>query len=219
MNIFLCAQKSFGRAVLKELIKRGHTLAGVAPPPQDKYYDKVTGYAIKCNIPIIKDCDRLLSSDIPDGVDLIVAAHSHWFISSKILSRAKWGGIGFHPSLLPLHRGRDAVRWAIEMRERVTGATVYWLDNKVDGGDICLQETVLIHRSWDSHTLWKTIFPIGVKLICNAVDMIERGNIIRVPQDEEFATWEPSFDVPRLKRNELLGLPMFNADKRHNARC
>lgn len=48
------------------------------------------------------------------------------------------------------------------------------------------------------------MFPIGVEMICEAVDLIENGNIIKTPQEEQFATWEPSFTSTRLKRNELL---------------
>ena len=41
-------------------------------------------------------------------------------------------------------------------------------------------------------------------MICEAVELIEKGNIIKIPQEEQFATWEPSFTNTRLKRNELL---------------
>lgn len=41
-------------------------------------------------------------------------------------------------------------------------------------------------------------------MICEAVENIEKGNIIKIPQDNQFATWEPSFTNTRLKRNELL---------------
>ena len=189
-----------------ELHKRGHNIVGVAPPPQEKYYDKIIGAAMKREIPVISDCDKLTSKDIPENTDLIVAAHSHWYISNKSLLKTRYGGIGFHPSLLPRHRGQDAVKWAVAMGEPITGATVYWLNDKVDGGDIFLQQPVFIARNWTHSDLWREIFPIGVKLLCDAVDMLETGQEIRIKQDERFATFEPSFNVTRLKRNELLQL-------------
>lgn len=76
MNIFLCAQRSFGKAVLIELHNRGHNIVGVAPPPQEKYFDKVVGAAMIRDIPCVSDMDKLTSADIPDNTDLIVAAHS-----------------------------------------------------------------------------------------------------------------------------------------------
>ena len=85
MNIFICGQKSFGKEVLKALYEKGHNIVGVAPPPQEKYYDKMQGYAIKLGIPVISDCDRLVSRDIPEETDLVIAAHSHWYISTKII--------------------------------------------------------------------------------------------------------------------------------------
>ncbi len=207
MKLFLCGQRSFGRAVLKELRERGHEVVGVAPPPQDKYYDKMQGLALKLHIPCVSDCDRLTADDIPAGTDLIVAAHSHWFISMKALGSAKYGGIGFHPSLLPRHRGQDAVRWAVAMGDAITGATVYWLDDKVDGGDILTQRHVFVEHGWNYHRLWKEIFPIGVDMLGDAVDLIARGHAPREPQNSRVATWEPSFTVTRLKRNDLIKLP------------
>lgn len=153
---------------------------------------------------MISDCDRLVSRDIPEETDLVIAAHSHWYISTKIIEKAKYGAIGFHPSLLPRHRGQDAVRWTTAMNDSITGATVFWLDDSVDGGDIFLQKTLFVDRKWNYHDLWREIFPIGVEMICKAVDLIEEGNIIKIPQEEKYATWEPSFTNTRLKRNELL---------------
>lgn len=204
MNIFLCAQRSFGKAVLIELHNRGHNIVGVAPPPQEKYFDKVVGAAMIRDIPCVSDMDKLTSADIPDNTDLIVAAHSHWFISDKVIEKASHGGIGFHPSLLPRHRGQDAVRWAVAMGDAITGASVYWLNEKVDGGDILMQKPIFIDKSWSYKDLWKEIFPIGVKMLCDSVDLIESGEAGRFPQNEKFATWEPSFHAKRLKRNELI---------------
>lgn len=212
MKIFICGQKSFGKAVLKALYEQGHEIVGVAPPPQDQYYDKMQGYAVKLKIPIISDCDRLVSKDIPDGTDLVISAHSHWYISDKVLEKTTFGGIGFHPSLLPRHRGQDAVRWTIAMNDAIAGASVYWLNNKVDGGDIILQEMIFVNKKWDYHQLWEKIFPIGVEMLCKAVDQIETGTVSSVQQDEQFATFEPSFNTPRLKRNELIQLGYYSFD-------
>lgn len=92
------------------------------------------------------------------------------------------------------------------MGDPITGATVYWLNDKVDGGDIFLQLPIFIARGWDYSRLWKEIFPLGVKMLADAVDMVAAGKEVRVKQDERFATWEPAFNTKRLKRNELLQL-------------
>lgn len=206
MNIFICGQKSFGREVMKRLYNSKHKIVGVAPPPQQKYKDKMVGYAILKNIPIINDCDCLTSKDIPDNTDLIISAHSHWIISDKIIEKCKYGGIGFHPSLLPRHRGQDAIRWTIHMNDFVSGGTIYKLDNRCDSGNIILQEMIFVNKDWNYKDLWRELFPLGIEMIFKAVNLIEKNEQVEIPQNEEFATWEPSWERSRLKRNELLQL-------------
>ena len=205
MRIFICGQRSFGKAVLKRLYEDGHEIVGVAPPPQRRLKDKMVGYAQLKGIPIVSDCEKLISDNIPDGTELVISAHSHWMISDKILDKCKYGGIGFHPSLLPRHRGQDAVRWAVHMKDAVTGLSIYNLrSDKCDGGDILLQRVMFVDPDWDYHELWKEMFPIGVEMVSDAVRMIEMGGCEWQRQDERFATWEPSWERPRLHRNELI---------------
>jgi methionyl-tRNA formyltransferase len=204
MNIFLCGQKSFGRETLKRLLLDGHTITGVAVPPQEKYYDKMQGLAIKERIPVIINSERLVSKVIPSGTEIIVAAHSHHFISQQTRDKAKMGAIGYHPSLLPRHRGRDAVRWTVAFHDRIAGGTMYWLDEKTDGGPVFSQRFIFVGRDWDYHELWRQLFPIGIEMISEACQKIAGGDRTAVKQNEAFATWEPSFDTPRLFRPELI---------------
>ncbi len=57
------------------------------------------------------------------GTDLIVTAHSHARISKEALAAARLGGIGYHPSLLPRHRGIAAVEWTIKEGDPIAGGT------------------------------------------------------------------------------------------------
>lgn len=206
MKIFLCGQKTFGKEVCKALLEAGHEIVGVAPAPPGKHQDKLYGYAAVKGLPLMADCTALTSGNIPEGTELIVSAHSHWLISERCLDKARYGGIGFHPSLLPRHRGKDAVRWAVHMGDYVSGGTVYRLTDRTDGGDILRQELVWIRSEWSYHDLWRAIFPVGVRLLLEVVSDIERGAVHCIEQDESCATWEPSWDRPRLERKELFAL-------------
>lgn len=208
MKIVITGQKSFGRAVLKRLLEDGHEILGVAVAPQQIRKDKMVGLAMRYNIPVLTDAEKLTSADIPDGTELVISAHSHWIVSQQIIDKAKYGAIGFHPSLLPLHRGRDAVRWTIKMGDKVAGASVYYLNDKADGGDIIERRMVFVRPEWDYHDLWNELFPIGVDMVADAVGRIQAtdGNVPTEKQDEKLATWEPSFERQRLKRNELIML-------------
>lgn len=92
------------------------------------------------------------------------------------------------------------------MGDAVTGGTVYRLSNKCDGGDILAREMIFIKPGWDYHDLWNTLFPLGVEMLVHAVTAIGCGTAEYEEQDEEVATWEPSWECQRLKRNELIML-------------
>lgn len=168
--------------------------------------DKLRAAAEIARVPVMP-CGMLNAETLPEGVDVIVAAHSHDFVGGKTRSRARFGGIGFHPSLLPRHRGRDAVRWAVKMGDAVTGGTVYWLTDTVDGGPVAAQDWCFIGAEESPRALWRDkLMPMGVRLIVKVLADLDRGVMVAIPQDETYATWEPGWDRPPVRRPDLLML-------------
>lgn len=208
MRIYLCGQKYFGATVLHALLDVGHTIVGVSAPFADAKGrpDRLMNAATIAGLPVMR-AGRLNADTLPAGVDLIVAAHSHDFIGEKTRLRARYGAIGYHPSLLPVHRGRDAVRWAVRLRERITGGSIYWLSNTVDGGPIAAQRPVFIRPDDTAEELWRRdLAPLGVNLILQVTNDIACGRIVKVEQDEALATWEPALGVAPLHRPDLIML-------------
>ena len=200
MNIIIAGQKWFGSAVFRALRELpGVTVTAVCAPAGDR----LEAQAELHRVPVIR---KLTAATMPAGVDLIVAAHSHDFIGEKTRQRATWGGIGYHPSLLPVHRGRDAVRWAVRMRERVTGGSVYRLSNRMDGGDVLAQRHVFIRPDDTAEELWRRdLAPLGVELLCQVVAAhAATGYQHGTRQDDALATWEPSIDRQPAYRPDLL---------------
>lgn len=214
MNIVLCGQKYFGQAVLELLLEMGHRVVLVSSPAwrneRLEVDDRCTGPRDRLHAEAERLRIRWVPSgwmsvhSIPDGVDLIVAAHSHDFIPRAVRERTRLGAIGYHPSLLPLHRGRDAVRWAVKMRERVTGGSIYWLTDQVDGGPVAAQGWCFIRPDDTPETLWRRdLQALGLRLFRKVLEDIESGTLVRIPQDESMATWEPAFGPPPLHRPDL----------------
>jgi methionyl-tRNA formyltransferase len=200
MNVLIAGQKWFGAAVFSALRGLpGVTVCAVCAPPGDRLAAQAEIHRTPC-------LHKLTAATMPAGVDLIVAAHSHDFIGEKTRLRAAFGGIGYHPSLLPLHRGRDAVRWALRMGDRVTGGSVYRLANRMDGGDVLAQRHVFIYPGDTADELWRRdLAPLGVRLLADTVAAFARdGYQHGTPQNEALATWEPSIDRPPAYRPDLL---------------
>ena len=184
--------------MLKQM--KGIEVLAVYAPVGDKLYEYAEIFHND-----VRASGTLRSFSMPQDADLIIATHSHDFISSKVRNRLRLGAIGYHPSLLPRHRGRDAVEWTLQMRYPVVCCTVFWLNDTVDGRPIARQNWCWVRPGDTPSELWRReLFPIGLRLIRIMLEDIMSGTIRMVNQDVELATWEPSFDgAPRLFRPEL----------------
>ena len=206
MRILLSGQKYFGQEVLRLLLAMGHEVVAVSAPPYTEKGrdDRLWTLAGAQGLPRMR-AGRLNATTMPGGVDLIVCAHSHDFVGDATRRKTKLGGIGYHPSLLPLHRGRDAVYWTVKMGERVTGGTVYWLSDRVDGGPIAAQGWCFVRPGIKPLDLWtEELQPLGLRLLAGVLKDLQGGRIVAVPQDETLATWEPSAQRPPLFKPDLL---------------
>lgn len=206
MRVVLTGQKRFGADVLRLLMQRDDELLAVSCPrcDADGKPDKLFIAAQNAGLPLVAG-GKLTQYTMPEGADLIVAAHSHDFVGTVTRNKARLGAIGFHPSVLPRHRGRSAIEWAIRFGEKVTGGTVYWLNDVVDGGPIAAQEHCMIRADDTPLSLWiRELAPMGLRLLRQVMRDLDRGIVIAIDQDQELATWEPAVDsVPRLHRPDL----------------
>lgn len=204
-TIFISGSGTFGATTADALTGDGHTIVGVASPDEARKggTDHLTAWATRTGTRRVSR-DVLRPEDVPERTDLIVTAHSHAFIGTRTRARAAQA-VGYHPSLLPLHRGRDAVKWQARLNERVVGGTIYHLTNRVDGGPIAYQKHIVVEPGLTASQLWRVhLFPLGVDLIRQAANNAAHGDLPRYPQDDALATWEPSFDSKPLYRPELL---------------
>src|SRR5262245_25802250 len=140
MKVFISGQKFFAEQVLRLCINKGFDIAGVCCPLGDQYIGKL---AATFGIPITPG-GSLNGDTFPEDVDLGITAHSFDYVGKRMRYKPKYGWIGYHPSLLPRHRGRSSVEWAIRMKDCVTGGTVFWLNAGIDRGDIAYQEWCFI---------------------------------------------------------------------------
>lgn len=189
MQVAMIGGHGFGRAVAKDLLDHGHEITNVISPDP-------------------KMVDLCVDAGATEGwgreteAEMLISVHNHAWITQEQIDRFRYGCIGYHPSLLPLHRGKDAIRWTIHMKESVAGGTVYLLEgDEADTGPIVFQDWCLVHPDWDASALWRAeLFPMGVRLIRKTVEYVEANDFVpATPQDEDLATWEPAWDRPKLK--------------------
>lgn len=187
MRILLVGQKSFGQAVLQMLLDQGRHMVGVWSP----ITDPLTRQAAARDI-WVPPTERTWRHVKAADTDLLVTAHSHDFIPQSILDATRLGGVGYHPSLLPRHRGRDSVKWTIKCRDPIAGGSVYWLTDELDAGPIAAQDWCFVRPEWDASDLWRErLFSIGLRLLARVLRDIDGERVMKRPQDDSLATWAP----------------------------
>jgi methionyl-tRNA formyltransferase len=192
MRITLIGSRHFGVTTLEMLRKHGVEIIKVVVADAD---DRLAAAARAAGIEVAVQADPKLvvASEIADGTDLIVTAHSHARVSREALAAARLGGIGYHPSLLPRHRGIAAVEWTIREGDPIAGGTVYHLADRMDAGAIAAQDWVFVKKGETARELWeRALAPLGQKLLADVIDHAKTHQTLPSrPQDEQFATRAP----------------------------
>jgi methionyl-tRNA formyltransferase len=121
---------------------------------------------------------------------LIVVAYGR-ILTHEILALPSVGSLNVHASLLPRYRGAAPINWALIKGDKVTGVTIQWLRYKLDAGPIFLQEQVPITPEDSYGTLYPRLAERGAALLGQSLDMLRRGETIKLPQNEAEVTLAP----------------------------
>jgi methionyl-tRNA formyltransferase len=192
MRITLVGSRHFGVTTLNMLRQHGVDIVRVVVADPE---DRLAAAARSAGIEVVVQADPKLvvAAEIAGGTDLIVTAHSHARVSKEALAKARLGGIGYHPSLLPRHRGIAAVEWTIREGDPIAGGTVYHLADRMDAGAIAAQDWVFVKKGETARELWeRALAPLGQKLLADVIDYAKTHQTLPSrPQDEQFATNAP----------------------------
>ena len=134
---------------------------------------KVKQYAKKNNIKILQPenlNDREFINQIeaiqPDLI-IVVAFRKLPF---EIFSIPKYGTINLHASLLPNYRGAAPINWCLINNEKKTGVTTFFINEKIDQGDVLLKEEIIISDEDDFGSLYLKLSSIGSKLLVKTIN-------------------------------------------------
>lgn len=179
MRVLLIGGHSFARAVFQMVSEsENHEVGGV--------WTEDEAWRPKGHVLVWRE--RPPEEDVEEGqFDVALSVHNYAFVPREIREAPEHGTIGYHPSLLPRHRGNDAVRDTILSGDCIGGGTVYRLDDGLDTGPVVCQDWCFVRPGWGASDLWRNeLFEMGVKLV-----MVSLNNPVLLqtafPQDEELA--------------------------------
>ena len=199
MRIIFIGQAAFGKESLEALLKQGENVVGVITTEdvaQQKYPNPVKECAIDHGLELFQSNYLKKNAAIEWArklqPDLLVLGFVTAFVPNEMIELARFGGINYHPSLLPKYRGGSAINWAIINGETETGVTIHFIDEGVDTGPILLQEKVEIGPDDTVKSIYfDKLYPMGIRMLTQAAGMIREGSARPVEQDEEGASFQP----------------------------
>lgn len=132
--------------------------------------------------------------------DVAVVAAYGLLLPKAILESPRLGCFNVHASLLPRWRGASPIQSALLKGDPETGITIMKMNEKLDEGDMVLQEKIPLTSATTFETLHNELALLGAKALIKALNSIFEGHSTFTPQDHAEATYAPklSKDVGKI---------------------
>lgn len=191
-KIVFMGTPDFAVSSLDAIVQAGYDVAAVVTVPDRQTgrglkvtFSPVKEYAIQHNIPILQP-EKLRDPEFiaqlsAIGADLFVV------VAFRMLPQMVWampplGTFNLHASLLPRYRGAAPINWAIINGEKETGVTTFLLNERIDEGNILLQQSTPISQDDTAETLHDRLAEMGSKLVTETIDGLFNNAIQPHPQ-------------------------------------
>ena len=196
MRVVYMGTPDFAVLPLRSIVEAGHEVV-LCVTQKDKpkgrggkvLYTPVKEEALKHNIPVFQP-DTMKDEDSIKTVrdanpDVIVVAAFGQILPKAVLDIPEYGCLNIHASLLPRLRGAAPIQQAVIDGDEETGITIMYMDEGLDTGDIILKKSIKIEADETGGSLFDKLALMGGPLICEVLDMSEKGLVTRSPQTGE----------------------------------
>tara|TARA_R110002049_G_scaffold68949_8_gene178663 strand:- start:2611 stop:3558 length:948 start_codon:yes stop_codon:yes gene_type:complete len=194
LRIVFLGTPDFAVGILRTLVEEGKNIVGVITAPdrpagrgRKLRPSAVKEYAVTQGLPVLQPTNlknkeflvqlRALNANL----QVIVAFR---MLPKVVWAMPEYGTFNLHASLLPQYRGAAPINWAIINREKRTGVTTFFIDEKIDTGAIILKSELEITKDETAGTLHDKLMVLGSKLVSETVSQIEKGEVTTTVQPE-----------------------------------
>ena len=200
LRIAFMGTPDFAVCIAEAILASSHQLVGivtVADKPagrgQKVSESAVKQFAVANQIPVLqplklKDPDFLAELAAWEADVFVVVAFR--MLPKEVWAMPKKGTFNLHASLLPLYRGAAPINWAIINGETTTGVTSFFIDDKIDTGEMILQKELAIGVNESAGSLHDRLAGLGAITVVETLDAIANDQVTTRPQDlvTEFKT-------------------------------
>lgn len=199
MKILFMGTPDIAAESLKAIYAAGHEICAVITVPDKPkgrgmkmIFSPVKEFAIEKNIKILQPEKLANNEELKAEIrelkpDIMCVVAYGKYIPKSYIKMCKYEPINVHPSLLPKYRGSAPIQWAVLNGDKETGVSTMYISEKMDAGDIILQEKVQIGEYETTGELWDRLSALGGKLLVKTLEQIEKGIAPRIPQSENYS--------------------------------
>jgi methionyl-tRNA formyltransferase len=199
MRVIFWGTPDIARDALKAIYEAGHEICAVITVPDKPnsrgkkiVFSEVKEFAIEHNLNLMQPEKLVNNEELKEEIrnlnpDIFCVVAYGKYLPKSYLKMCKYEPVNIHPSLLPKYRGSAPIQWAVLNGDKETGVTSMFISEKMDAGDIILQEKVEIGEYETTGELWDRLSKIGGGLLVKTLEQIENGTVKRIPQSENFS--------------------------------
>jgi methionyl-tRNA formyltransferase len=194
LRIVFMGTPDFAVTILQHLIENDYNVVGVItavdkPAGRGRKLNQsaVKKYALSQNLPILQPTN-LKNEEFQEDLKSW-NANLQIVVAFRMLPKAVWampeyGTFNLHASLLPEYRGAAPINWALMNGETKTGVTTFFIDDKIDTGEIILQKEIAIKEDEIVGELHDKLMHLGAGLVAETLDLIATGDVNTTKQPE-----------------------------------
>ena len=187
IRIVFMGTPEFAVSILKKIVDNQYNVVGVITAPDKPagrgkkiHQSAVKKFALENNLNVLQPTN-LKSEDFTKELKKL-NANLQVVVAFRMLPKSVWqmpefGTFNLHASLLPEYRGAAPINWAIINGETKTGVTTFFIDEKIDTGEIILQKECEISKSENVGNLHDKLMHLGSKLVVKTIKKIQNNNI------------------------------------------
>jgi methionyl-tRNA formyltransferase len=184
------AYHDVGVRCLKTLLSGGVAVPLVVTVPDDprekQWFASVTATAADYGLDVVAPEDahtpELVREVSELQPDFVFSFYYRSMLGAPLLRAARRGALNMHGSLLPKYRGRAPVNWAILRGERATGATLHYMVERADAGDIVDSQAVPILLDDDAREVFAKVTVAAETVLARSLPALIAGTAPRRPQ-------------------------------------
>lgn len=162
-------------------------------PAESIWFDSVAGTAAEYDIPTLSPADpnaaEVVGRVAACKPDFLFSFYYRSMLKAPLLALSQRGALNMHGSLLPKYRGRVPVNWAIIHGETETGATLHYMLERADSGDIVAQQAIPILPDDTAKEVFDKVTVAAELALSRALPALLAGNAPRIKQDAGASTY------------------------------